>query len=237
MTSAPGHLTNTVGAVIPALNERDTLPPNVASLLQEDSLQHMVIVDGGSTDGTLEWAQELAQVHPDRVTVTVSPAGRGRQMNHGAKLLHTEWILFHHADSLLPQGAIASISELSSETHWGGFRQQFHPNNWKLKVISALHNTRAQLTGVMYGDQSMFVRRHLFSQLDGFVTEDLEDLKFSEQALNHSPGRLLQQHVLTDSRKFMQMGEWRALGQVAKILWQYNRTGTLAETNFFKPFR
>jgi hypothetical protein len=101
----------------------------------------------------------------------------------------------------------------------GGFRQRFTGDDWRLRAISWLHNTRCRVTKIFYGDQAMFVRRDLFRRLGGFpeVTM-LEDVLFSEKLKRATRPVLLDETVLTDSRKFVQHGVVRSFGRVLVIL-------------------
>ena len=226
-----------LSVVIPALNEAKKLPENVARLLEYKNVSEVIVVDGGSTDGTVEALESMCGGEPGRLKILSSNPGRPLQMNVGAGQATGEWLLFHHADSLLDRDAVEAISCLPSTCQWGGFEHSFDPNNWKLEVVSWLHNFRWRCTGVIYGDQSMFVRRSFFEALGGFMKSTLEDLEFSDRALEHSRSVLLPFKVRTDSRKFLQIGEFRALFQVFVILWRYERDRGVGVTEFFKPYR
>lgn len=223
-----------VSVIIPTLNEIDALPKNIALLLQDPLIGEIIVVDGGSTDGTQAYA--TAQTDP-RISLLTSPPGRGKQMNLGANQANGEWLLFHHADSLLPSTAGKTIALLSDTQYWGGFRHEFSDSNWKLRMISALHNWRCSRSGVIYGDQSMFVRRRFFFEMGGFMDSGLEDLAFSDAALEQAPSRLLDETVVTDSRKFRQIGEIRGLIHVVSIILRYERQKSVGNQTFFKPYR
>jgi len=122
---------------------------------------------------------------------------------------------------------------------WGGFRHQFSESehNWKLRLVSWLHNFRFRHSGVIYGDQSMFVRRRFFEELGGFEHQDLEDMLFSEMALEASSPTMLNSSVVTDSRKFQQIGELRALWHVLSIILRYQFDKQIANGAFFKAYR
>ena len=221
--------------MVPVLDEIEALPNNLSRLLADPTLDEVVVVDGGSTDGTLDFLRDLGL--NSKLTVLESAPGRGRQMNLGAEHTSCEWLLFHHADSTLPDRAGMWLTELPQTVAWGGFKHQFGPSNWKLRMISGLHNWRWSITGAIYGDQSMFVRRDFFARLGGFVEEGLEDLEFSDRAQVQTSSHLLDVPVVTASRKFTQIGEFSALFKVLSILWRYERAKKIGHERFFLPYR
>ncbi len=223
-----------VSVVVPALNEIRALPDTLDQLLGDAELAQIIVADGGSSDGTDDYVRSLQN---PRVSLVRSPRGRGPQMNAGAAGANGDWLLFHHADTRLPARAGSLLQNLPSDVQWGGFRHQFSHGNWKLRMISGLHNWRCRRTGVMYGDQSMFVRRSLFDSIGGFAATGLEDLQFSDAALLRAPSHLMEAAVVTDSRKFRQIGELRALCQVLSIIWRYERHRKLGNAVFFEPYR
>ena len=76
----------------------------------------LIVVDGGSADGSFEISHALC----DRTLK--SPAGRARQMNEGARHASTEWLLFLHADTRLQEVAFEALLEaLSGDPDWGWF--------------------------------------------------------------------------------------------------------------------
>ncbi len=221
-----------LSVVIPALNEAEALPGNIEALRSQEAIGEIIVVDGGSTDGT----DDLVAAMPE-VQLLRSDAGRGRQMNAGARAATGDWLLFHHADTRLPAEAGALIASLDDTVRWGGFQHRFSEANWKLNLISWLHNYRCRQTGVIYGDQSMFVRRAFFFEAGAFAEEGLEDLMFSDAALALAPSRLLEAEVVTDSRKFRQIGEFRALVHVLSIIRRYEKDRRLANERFFQNYR
>ena len=225
-----------MGIVVPTLNESKVIAANLSALREDTHVDKIVVVDGGSTDQTAFEAQRCATRDP-RITVLTSEPGRGKQMNVGARALQTEWTVFHHADSTLPPGAGAMIAELPEDVSWGGFRHEFAPSNWKLALISRLHNWRCGRTGVIYGDQSMFVRSSLFLSCGGFDEVGLEDLQFSDRALAVAASHLLPVAVKTDSRKFRTMGEFRALAHVLSIIVRYEHQRRIGNEAFFRDYR
>jgi hypothetical protein len=90
----------------------------------------------------------------------------------------------------------------------------------------------------MYGDQAMFVRRRVFESLGGFPGVDyLEDVICSERLARLGRPTLVPAEVVTDSRKFTQMGIFRSLGRCLAILLCYEPRLPLPARTFFTPIR
>lgn len=203
-----------ISVVIPALNEERALPETLAQLFSQVGDYEVIVVDGGSTDGTRGIAEGYGEVE-----IVQAPKGRASQMNAGAARARGEWLLFLHADTLLPERGLACIAELPAGVAAGGFRHRFSGRGFGLWFISLADNIRCTRSRIIFGDQAMFVRRSLFSRLGGFPdTERLEDVQFCELLVKHTKPILLDQTVITDSRKFVQQGIWRSLMRVAVIL-------------------
>jgi len=202
-----------ISVIIPVLNEERALPATVQRLFSLVGDCEVIAVDGGSGDNTRAWIEA-----DGRIRLLHSSAGRARQMNCGAGRAQGEWLLFLHADTLLPENALTAISQLPDRVLAGGFRHRFSGCRRGLRLISWLHNFRCRCTRVYYGDQAMFVRRSLFIHLGGFPDEPrLEDLLLSERIAKITNPVTLDSHVITDSRKFEKAGIWLSLLRVLII--------------------
>ncbi|MFQ5938227.1 MAG: TIGR04283 family arsenosugar biosynthesis glycosyltransferase [Acidiferrobacterales bacterium] len=224
-----------ISVIIPAYNEEIALPTTLEYLLRQAGDVEVIVVDGGSTDRT----REIAQAEP-RVRLLTAPKGRASQMNAGAANARGEWLLFLHADTLLPEGALYRLTALKAggTCQAGGFRQRFSDNSWQLRLISWMDNLRSRVTRIIYGDQAMFVRRALFEQLGGFPEQPfLEDIAFCERLKRVTRPVLLDQYVITDSRKFVQMGVWRSLARCAVILFCHGLRLPFVPRTFFADIR
>jgi rSAM/selenodomain-associated transferase 2 len=223
-----------VSVIIPAYNEEKALPATLASLRQQPGKYEVIIVDGGSTDRTCAIAREC------EIRLVRAPKGRASQMNAGAAQASGEWFLFLHADTLLPDGALARLNALESnpELQAGGFFHSFSGNDWRLKLISLLDNLRCRWSRIIYGDQAMFVRRDLFRRLGGFPDVPiLEDVGFCEKLIRVATPVLLQPPVLTDSRKFLKMGIWTACARAFLILLSVQLRLPIRPRDFFEEVR
>lgn len=158
--------------------------------------------------------------HPSRLYVA-APKGRACQMNAGAGQARGEWLLFLHADTVLPAGAIQRLNRMEADIsiQAGGFRHRFSGDDWRLKLISFLDNVRCVRSRIIYGDQALFVRRRLFEQLGGFPNQPiLEDVAFCERLITVTTPLLLSPPVITDARKFVKMGVWTSFLRVLAII-------------------
>jgi rSAM/selenodomain-associated transferase 2 len=214
-----------ISVVVPAYNEEQALPNTLRALFTQQGDYEVVIVDGGSTDRTLKFVQEftLSTQHSGLrpLRLLTAPKGRASQMNVGAMEARGEWLLFLHADTVLPSGAIQRLNEMEVDQtiQAGGFMHQFSGHDWRLKLISFLDNFRCIRSRIIYGDQALFVRRTLFEQLGGFPNRPiLEDVAFCEKLMKLTTPLLLSPPVVTDSRKFLKMGVWRSFLRVLLII-------------------
>ena len=217
-----------VSVVIPAYNEEKALPATLRAIFTHQGDYEVIVVDGGSTDRThavlaefsfFEYPSPLTP-HPSRLLLTASK-GRASQMNMGVKRAVGEWLLFLHADTVLPPGAIQRLNEMEADQtiQAGGFMHQFSGDDWRLKLISFLDNFRCIRSRIIYGDQALFVRRALFEQLGGFPSQRiLEDVAFCEKLIKETKPLLLSPSAVTDARKFLKMGVWRTFLRVLLII-------------------
>jgi len=212
-----------IWVIIPTYNEERALPHTLRSVFQQSGPYHIIVVDGESTDRTLEI------LHQDsRITCLTAPKGRASQMNVGAQFAiqqqasADDWLVFLHADTQLPRDAFRHLNRLADDPttyQAGGFHHRFSGKDWRLRMISWLDNLRCAHSHIVYGDQALFVRQGLFTQLGGFPNQPaLEDVAFGEKLLTRTTPRLLPLTVVTDSRKFLKMGVWRSFLRVLMII-------------------
>jgi rSAM/selenodomain-associated transferase 2 len=195
---------NKLSIILPVLNEAALIGTALQAL--QDVRQRgaeLVVVDGGSSDDTVQLATALA----DRVVV--AGAGRARQMNGGAELASGERLLFLHLDSELPEGAMEFIEQQCGSTanHWGWFDVRLSHPGFAYRVIARFMNLRARLSRVCTGDQALFLSRPLFEQVGGFPELPLmEDVAMSKRLRQLSPPVVCKQPVIASSRRWEEKG-------------------------------
>lgn len=220
-----------ISIVIPALDEEKALPATLDAVRAQSGDHELIVADGGSCDRTCAIAERAG------ARIVRSPPGRGRQMNAGARCARGEWLLFLHADTLLPGGALEVVSGLPATVEAGCFHQAFNHSHLLLSVISHLHNWRCRATRIMYGDQAMFVRRRVFDELGGFPETHLEDVRLSERLRERAEPALLPAAVVTDARKFIAHGIIRSVARIVLILVCHRLGLPLAGRRFLEPVR
>jgi rSAM/selenodomain-associated transferase 2 len=224
-----------ISVVIPALNEEKALPGTLDALFAQAGRYEVILVDGGSRDRTRDVAASCPGVR-----VLTAARGRASQMNTGAAVAAGDWLLFLHADTLLPHGALALLNSLENhpDCQAGGFRHRFSGNDWRLRLVSRIDNFRCKRTRIIYGDQALFVRRELFWRLGGFPdTPILEDVRFCEKLVQVTRPVLLEDTIITDSRKFVQMAILRSLARCLAILACHELRLPVPARAFFRDVR
>ena len=196
-----------LSVIIPTLNEQENLPAAIASA-RAPAVREIIVVDGGSSDGTTRIAAERA----DRVLH--APRGRAAQMNAGAAVARGRVLLFLHADTRLPAGFDAAIIHAltDSDVIGGRFDVCLLPSSPLLWLTAALMNLRSRLTRIATGDQAMFVRAGVFRELGGFEDIPLmEDVALSRALKRRGRIACLRQQVVASSRRWRQDGVMRTI--------------------------
>lgn len=197
-----------VRIVMPVLQEGGNLLPALRALqpLRAQGAE-VVVVDGGSTDATWAIARRWADA------VRLAPRGRASQMNAGAAGCAADVLLFLHADTRLPPGALEAIGAALARGHgWGRFDVRIEGRPAMLRVVSALMNLRSSLTGIATGDQAIFVRRGLFESVGGFAPQPLmEDIDLCARLLQHGRPACLSRPAVTSGRRWEHHGVWRTI--------------------------
>lgn len=99
-----------LSVIIPCYNAEKYLAPCLSSVLSQEMADfEVILVDDGSSDGTLAEAERFAR-HDARVRVlTQENAGVSAARNRGLDAARGEWVTFVDADDLLPEGAFSAL--------------------------------------------------------------------------------------------------------------------------------
>lgn len=196
-----------VSIVIPVLNEASTIAGTLERVFVLEGNYEVIVVDGGSSDATVAIASRYARV-------LSSSRGRARQMNLGAWEARGEVLLFLHADTLLPRGAIAAVERALTDPRVVGGRFQLsldHPG-WIYRAIAFSINRRDRLFGGFTGDQAIFVRASMFRSLGGYRDITLmEDLDLGKRMTRVGRAARLPLKVVTSARRWRRDGVLRTV--------------------------
>lgn len=199
----------TLSIVMPMLNEAAGIEAALAALAPYRARGvEVIVVDGGSSDGTPALARPLA----DRVIA--APRGRGVQMNAGAAAASGDVLLFLHADTKLPPNADRLLLDglARSGRAWGRFDVRIDGGGL-LRVVALAMNLRSRATGIATGDQAMFVTRAAFDRAGGYPPIALmEDVALSARLKRAGAPCALRARVTTSGRR------WRSKGALRTVL-------------------
>jgi rSAM/selenodomain-associated transferase 2 len=195
--------------IIPTLNEVRTIEfflQRLSALRKRGA--EVIIVDGGSDEGTLEIARRFSD------QTLSSPPGRAVQMNAGAALAKGQILLFLHADSVLPEDTDHLITQALKKTArvWGRFDIRIDSAHPVLRIVAMMINLRTRMTGIATGDQAIFVRSEIFNSIGGYPTIALmEDIALSKLLLAKSKPVSIDARVTTSARRWTKNGIFRTI--------------------------
>lgn len=210
-----------LSVIVPVLNEAPVLAELLAQLSELARQQaEIIVVDGGSADGTAERAERAG------FRVLRAARGRARQMNAGAAQASAQALLFLHADTLLPAGAVRLVAGALADGNraWGRFDVRIRGQAFMLRVISVMMNLRSRLSGIATGDQGLFMTRAAFDRVGGFPDQPLmEDIEISRRLLALSRPACLAQCMEPSGRRWEANGVWRTIVLMWRLRWDYWR--------------
>ncbi len=201
-------MTPLLSVVIPVRNEAQALPFLLDDLSALGAAgAELIVVDGGSTDGTCE----VAHGRVDQLLKT--GPGRAVQMNAGAATARGTYLWFLHADTRVSAEAISRLQQtLEQRPLWGRFDVRLFPAGPALRLIGWMINLRSRLTGIASGDQGIFVDRACFDALGGYAHIPLmEDLQLCRRLKAQARPHCLRPPLITSSRRWLQHGVWRTV--------------------------
>lgn len=203
-----------ITVIIPTVNEQGTIKNTIDKVRSlAGTAPQIIVVDGGSEDNTVEVARSLG------VEVVHSPVkGRAHQMNLGAKHAKNNLLYFLHADTTPPALYDALIKDSVRKGYKAGcFRLSFDRKHWFLNGLSFF--TRFKTLWFRYGDQSLYLFKNDFVNLNGFDESKIimEDLDIVRRIRKKKPFHIMEDSVTTSARRFNDNGVFRLFAFYLKI--------------------
>jgi rSAM/selenodomain-associated transferase 2 len=225
-----------ISIIIPVFNEADTIGKLLSHLIKNSSLKNIseiIVVDGGSTDGTQEiitsfmdtersrsvlnkpqtliegFSTPLKAQFESNLILINSPKGRAKQMNTGVRQATGSILYFLHADCLPPKDFDQLIiNEVEKGNSAGCFKMKFDHDHWWLRLASWL--THFNWRACRGGDQSQFITKLLFNEIGGYDEDYIiyEDNILINELFKRNQFVVIQEWILTSARLYERVGIW-----------------------------
>lgn len=196
-----------VSVIIPTLNEAEVLPTTLERFRGVEGVE-IVVADGGSHDATCEVAGEAG------AAVIEVVGGRAAQMNAGAARVSGRYLLFLHADTLLPDGFADTVRRTldNPAAVAGAFRFRTDGSGLRMRLVEWGTNLRSTQGHRPYGDQGVFLEKRVFNELGGFADLPvMEDFDLVRRLRRRGRVVTVPDCVITSSRRWRRLGVLRTM--------------------------
>ncbi len=201
--------------IIPALDEADFIGKTLERVRTALPHARAIVADGGSADRTISVATDAGAL------AISSERGRGIQCRAGAAHARADWLLFLHADTLLPPDAGRIVADFADDSAhqiatFGVCFEGCRPQTLLARLA------RFDSVFTRFGDQGILVRRSFYQEIGGFPPWPLfEDVALLQQARKRTRIHWLPATVITSSRRFRRRGLLRQNFLNAGLLLRY----------------
>ena len=162
-----------ISIIIPSFNGLAALQKTVFALLEQAPNAEIIVVDGGSTDGSREWIFQQSTI----LLLEVKNFGYAHALNRGCEIAKNQIVILMNSDVLIRQNALQMMQTRLLEQHdvgavgvvplqLNGKRQRsfgavawYYPNYFKL--------TKPMQVGVLHG-YCIATRRDVLRSVGGF---------------------------------------------------------------------
>ena len=193
-----------ISIIIPVLNEVNTITQTISTAqTAKDKDIEIIVVDGGSNDGTIELIKCL------NIQIISSLPGRATQMNCGAKIARGKILLFLHGDTLLPSNFDRMLEEIlvKPKIIAGAFELSIRGKTKGLRIVERMVNWRSRYLQMPYGDQGIFLPAKIFQEIGGFPEIPImEDFELIRQLKKRGQIAIVPAPVFTSGRRWQKLG-------------------------------
>lgn len=222
-----------ISIIIPTYNEEDNIQ-HLVSFLHENGKNHIseiIISDGGSNDNTLTEAKNSGAL-----ALSAPQKGRAFQMDYGASFSTGNVLYFVHADTIPPASFVEDISDAFQKGYdFGRFRTQFN-SSYPLLKINAFF-TRFDWFICYGGDQSLFIKKAFYQQINGFTTsmQIMEDYEIVTRGKQYGNYKIIQKDTLVSARKYHKNSWLKVLRTHKKVVQMYKKG--ISEDDIISTYR
>lgn len=206
-----------LSVVIPTLNAASGLEKSLPGLtegLQAGVIRELVVSDGGSGDETLQIADAAGAV------IVNGAASRGGQLRRGAMASGGDWLLFVHADTVLPSGWVGPVMDHLPSGKPAYFRLRFDRGGLVAHGVAFWANLRSRWLALPYGDQGLLISRDDYETVGGFADIPLmEDVDMARKLGRNLTALPL--YVTTNAAKYDRDGWLRRGGRNLILLLRF----------------
>jgi rSAM/selenodomain-associated transferase 2 len=199
-----------LSVVIPALNAAAELPACLGALAPGRAsglVREILVVDGGSADGTAALAERLG------ARVVASARGRGRQLAAGADAALGRWLLFLHADTRLSPGwdkaAAAFMADPANAERAASFRFALDDPGPSARRLESWVDWRCRVLGLAYGDQGLLIASAFYRRQGGYPPWPLMEDVHLVRRVGRRRMVFLNVPAVTSAARWRDQGWWR----------------------------
>jgi rSAM/selenodomain-associated transferase 2 len=194
-----------VSIIVPVFDEAPLIRQFLRHLRERAGGAEMIVVDGGSSDGTSDLAQSFCD------QLVVSERNRAIQMNAGARAARGDILWFVHVDAKVPWGCLEEIERIMNDPNVaGGFFRIRLPQASIYRLTDSFAHYAGILLRIRCGDHGIFCRRATFLDVGGFPEVPLmEDVNFFRRL--RRAGRVVysRKRILASPRRYETIGPLR----------------------------
>lgn len=190
-----------LSVIIPTLNAADQLERCLPALMEGlhiGLIREVIVSDAGSTDPTTVIADRSGAL-----VITGAPS-RGGQLRRGAGAAQGDWLLFLHADTVLPVAWTECVMTQMTQGAPAAFRLRYDARGLMPRLVAGWANLRSRVFGLPYGDQALLVSRADYDAAGGYADVPLMEDVALVRALPKV--RIMRGFAVTSADKYQTQG-------------------------------